>query len=95
MLLKVRHALTFLASHASVSASDSTYGKRGNQIGPFLETYILPIMFHFSDVLNDTQGWHSAAEKRRTLKGIEEMLRVGKGYIRSALPQVNTHDTQS
>lgn len=88
MFLKVRHALSFLASHASVSASDRTHSKRGNQIGPFLETHILPIMFHFSDLLNDMQGWHSPAEKRRTLKGIEEMLRVGKGYIRSALPQV-------
>jgi hypothetical protein len=47
-------------------------------------------MFHFSDLLNDTQGWQSPVEKRRALKGIEELFRVGKGYIRSALPQVCT-----
>jgi hypothetical protein len=47
-------------------------------------------MFHFSDLLNDTQGWQSPVEKRRALKGIEEMFRVGKGHIRSALPQVRS-----
>lgn len=45
-------------------------------------------MFHFSDLLNDTHGWQSPVEKRRALKGIEEMFRVGKGYVTSALPQV-------
>jgi hypothetical protein len=49
-------------------------------------------MIHFLNFLNDTQGLQCAAEKRRVLKGIEEMLRVGKGYVRSALPQVRPGD---
>ena len=47
-------------------------------------------MVHFSNLLNDAQGWQSPSEKRRALKGIEEMFRVGKGYVRSALPQVRS-----
>lgn len=45
-------------------------------------------MANFSDVLNDLRGWQSVAEKRRALKGIEEMLRIGRSYVSSALPQV-------
>lgn len=45
-------------------------------------------MSHFSDLLNDTRTWQSATEKRRSLKGIEEMIKVGKSHVRSALPQI-------
>ena len=84
---QVRHALQILASRAYVGAENGN--KKGSLVGPFLEQNILPMVVHFSNLLNDAQGWQSPPEKRRVLKGIEEMLRVGKGYVRSALPQVS------
>jgi serine/threonine-protein kinase ATR len=45
-------------------------------------------MSHFSDLLNDARTWQSSTEKRRALKGIEEMIKVGKSHVRSALPQI-------
>lgn len=45
-------------------------------------------MAHFSDLLNDARGWQTTVEKCRSLKGLEELLRVGRSYIRTALPQV-------
>jgi hypothetical protein len=79
-----------LASRAYSGAENGQ--KRGNLVGPFLEQNILPIVVHFSNLLNDAQGWQIPSEKRRALQGIEEMFRVGKGYVRSALPQVRSQN---
>jgi hypothetical protein len=79
-----------LASRAYSGAENGQ--KRGNPVGPFLEQNILPIVVHFSNLLNDAQGWQIPSEKRRALQGIEEMFRVGKGYVRSALPQVRSQN---
>lgn len=62
--------------------------EKKSPIGIFLEQYSLAIMSHFSDLLNDTRTWQSSIEKRRALKGIEEMIKVGKRHVRSALPQI-------
>ncbi|KAI9731830.1 MAG: serine/threonine-protein kinase M1 [Claussenomyces sp. TS43310] len=85
---RVRHALQYLASSTVSSSSDSRNSKRGNQLGPFFDVYTLGIMSGFSDLLNDLRGWQPAAEKCRALKGIEEMLQIGKSHTRSALPQI-------
>jgi hypothetical protein len=50
---------------------------------------------YFAELVNDVAGWQSTAEKRRALRGLEEMLRMGKSYIRSALPQVSKHSQLS
>ncbi len=44
-------------------------------------------MSDLSYLLNDVR--QSVAEKRRSLKGIEELLRLGKSHVRAALPQVS------
>lgn len=45
-------------------------------------------MSHFSDVLNDALTWQSSTEKIRCLRAIQEMVTLGKSYIKPALPQV-------
>jgi serine/threonine-protein kinase ATR len=89
--VQVRLALNFLSRRADNGILASQYGKRGHHIGLFLERHILPIMFHFTNLINDTGfAQTSPEEKRRSIKGIEEMLWVGRGYIRSAIPQVRS-----
>jgi hypothetical protein len=45
-------------------------------------------MAQFSDLLNDMRGWESVLKKRRSLRGLKELLTVGRSHIRPALPQV-------
>jgi hypothetical protein len=79
-----------LASRAYIGAENGN--KRSNLVGPFLEQNILPIVVHFSNILNGAHGSQSPSEKQRALKGIEEMFRVGKSHVRSALPQVRSQN---
>lgn len=46
-------------------------------------------MSHFSELVNDTRIWQSPNEKKRSLRGIEELVKVGKSHTRSALPQIH------
>lgn len=55
----------------------------------FIEQNTMGLMAYFSDFLNDTQGWQSAAEKRLCLKAMEEMIIIGKAEIYSGLPQAS------
>lgn len=83
-IFQIRHALHFLAIQASGSSN-----KRGTSVvGSFLEQHILGLLAHFSDFINEFRGWQPTAEKIRCLRGIEEMINVGKSHINAALPQV-------
>ncbi|KFY23332.1 hypothetical protein V493_05913 [Pseudogymnoascus sp. VKM F-4281 (FW-2241)] len=84
---RVRHALNILAAHCDIIPSDGEQGK--DKIGAFLEQYSLGIMSHFSELVNDTRIWQSPNEKKRSLRGIEELVKVGKSHTRSALPQIH------
>lgn len=86
----MRRALQILASTAyTASSSAPHHAKKSNVVGLFLEQFILGIMAQFSDLLNDAKSWQLVAEKRRSLKGLEELLRIGKSHTRTALPQVS------
>ncbi|KFY60649.1 hypothetical protein V496_05277 [Pseudogymnoascus sp. VKM F-4515 (FW-2607)] len=84
---RVRHALNILATHCDIIPSDGE--QRKDKIGAFLEQYSLGIMSHFSELVNDTRIWQSPNEKKRSLRGIEELVKVGKSHTRSALPQIH------
>lgn len=60
-------------------------------VGPFFETHVLGIMALFSDIVHDLRKRYATMEKRRCLRGMEEMIRFAKGYISNALPQVSSH----
>jgi hypothetical protein len=45
-------------------------------------------MARFSEVVNDIQNQYFVIEKIRCIKGIEEMVKIGKNVIKVARPQV-------
>lgn len=58
----------------------------------FFETQVLGIFNLFIESMKDVPVKQPIAEKIRTLKAIEEMVRLAKGFISGALPQVVLDD---
>lgn len=54
----------------------------------FFETNVLGIFACFNDSLKDPRRKQSTAEKIRTLRAVEEMIRLAKRCVGSAIPQV-------
>lgn len=63
--------------------------------GPFFETFVLGIMAHLADTINDGKGPQPISEKRRCLGGVGEMVKLGESYISNGLPQVQSHYLKS
>ena len=71
-------------------ASGEAKQKKSHLTGRFLQQNALGLMTRLTDVMNDTSDNHaSVQERKRRIKAMEEMLRVGKHYIRIARPQVS------
>jgi serine/threonine-protein kinase ATR len=54
----------------------------------FLEHHILGLVARFSEVVNDARDGKSIREKKRCIKAIEEMVKLGKASTRTARPHV-------
>lgn len=84
---QVLHALIQVAS-----LSHRQTGRRDKRdidyLDVFFETHVLGIFTLFIESLKDVPVKQPTAEKIRTLKAIEEMVRLAKGFISGALPQV-------
>ncbi|KAL8694218.1 MAG: hypothetical protein Q9218_001105 [Villophora microphyllina] len=63
--------------------------RKSNVTGSFFENHVLGIMAHLSDVINESKGLQVVTEKIRCLRAIQEMMRVGRGNVTSALPQIS------
>ena len=83
--LQIRLALTFLAQWAA--PTDSNH-KKSNPLGGFLEWHILGLVARLAEVVNDAQEMRSISEKKACVKGIEEMVKIGKTSVRGGRPQV-------
>lgn len=71
------------------SASGETKQKKAHATGRFLQEQALGLIIRLTDVFNDTSNLGSVIEEqKRCIKAIEEMIRIGKTYIRLARPQV-------
>jgi hypothetical protein len=55
----------------------------------FIEDYILGIMAHFTDIVDNSKRGQSASEKRRALKAIKHLIILSESEIDMALPQVS------
>ena len=62
--------------------------KTNDPVGAFLSHHILGFMARFGEVVNDIQNQYSVIEKIRCIKGVEEMVKIGKKVIKVARPQV-------
>jgi len=51
--------------------------------------YILGIMAHFTDIVDNYKQMKSSSEKRRALKAIKHLVCVAKSGTIMALPQVS------
>lgn len=58
-------------------------------IGYFIEEHILGIITEFAHAINDFQIRQPLVEKRRNIIAIGEMVKVAKGHVGSAIPQVS------
>lgn len=86
---KAREALYFLASlmygrHGTPRGT----ARKSNVTGSFFENHVLGIMAHLSDAINGNKGKQTVSEKIRCLRAIQEMMRIAKSNVNSALPQV-------
>lgn len=84
---RIRHALQLLANRAPQESADGSH-RNGNTVGLFLERHILGIVARFSEVVNDAREGQSITEKKHCVKAIEEMVKIGKAFTRTARPQV-------
>lgn len=85
LTFQIRHALSFLAEHAP--PTDSTYKKSG-ALGAFLKHHILGLVARFSEVVNDARDGKPTREKKKCIKAIDEMVKLGKSATRTARPHV-------
>ncbi|KXS98458.1 hypothetical protein AC578_8070 [Pseudocercospora eumusae] len=64
--------------------------KSSKAVSQFLENQVLGILTHFSGVLENVPGANSTPEKVRCLKGLADMLILGRGKLSFALPQIRS-----
>ncbi|KAI9673387.1 MAG: serine/threonine-protein kinase M1 [Caeruleum heppii] len=87
---KIHQAIHLLATltHRRGTQSKSSSASAGGMVGAFFQTHVLGIMSHFAEVINAPREGQLAIEKKRCLKGIEEMIRLAKQHVANALPQI-------
>ncbi|PYI12112.1 hypothetical protein BO78DRAFT_392787 [Aspergillus sclerotiicarbonarius CBS 121057] len=62
--------------------------RREDVIGYFIEEHVLGIITQFAHAINDFQIRQPLVEKKRNIAAIGEMVKVARGHINSALPQI-------
>ncbi|EAU37733.1 hypothetical protein ATEG_02771 [Aspergillus terreus NIH2624] len=83
---RFRRALHLLADHVPRKSVHSS--KKTSHIGPFIEEHVLGIITQFAYAVNDFQIRQPVAEKKRNIIAIGEMVKVARGHVSSALPQI-------
>jgi serine/threonine-protein kinase ATR len=83
-------ALNLMADLIQRGSGEATM-KKSTATGRFLQKHALGLMTCLTDVINDTSSLRSSAqEQNRCIRAMEEMINIGKTYIRIARPQVST-----
>lgn len=54
-----------------------------------MEEHVLGIITQFAHAVNDFQVRQPLAEKKRYILAIGEMIKIARGHVSSALPQVS------
>ena len=66
--------------------------KPGKALNAFLETNLLGIMAHFTDVLDIIKEKHSTSDRKLALRAIRLLITIAKSKLSVALPQVSSYD---
>lgn len=85
---KAHRAISLLANLAPRKSHHHRASRKLGAIGAFFEDSVLGIIVQSSDAINDPSISQSIPEKKRCLRGIEEMIKLAKHHISNALPQV-------
>jgi serine/threonine-protein kinase ATR len=62
--------------------------KSTKMLSLFLENHVLGIMSHFTDIIDSSIDRQSIAEKKRSLRAIEQLIGIAKSQVGVAMPQV-------
>lgn len=85
---QIRNALDLMVSLGG-SANGRSRNSKEHPTGLFLEDQVLGLVSRLTDVFNQPSSLRSAVEdQKRSIRAMEEMIRIGKSYIRIARPQV-------
>ncbi|KAH8661929.1 phosphatidylinositol 3 [Xylariales sp. PMI_506] len=72
------------------AANGEAKQRRSHATGHFLQDQVLGLVARLTDIFNDPSNIRSTVEEqKRCIKAMEEMIRVGKGYVRIARPQIS------
>ncbi|KAJ9198046.1 hypothetical protein DTO164E3_5302 [Paecilomyces variotii] len=86
---KFHRALQLLATYVPrKSTSGHAPSKKQDLLGSFIEEHVLGIITQFAHTINDFQIRQPTMEKKRNIVAIGEMVKIAKGHINSALPQI-------
>jgi serine/threonine-protein kinase ATR len=84
---RIRAALSLMAS---LLLNDGGNRRKAHHLGRFFQQHALGLTSRFSEVITDSlQQNPPVQEQRRYIKGMEEMIRVCKAYVRIARPQIS------
>ncbi|KAI0883853.1 phosphatidyl inositol 3-kinase [Annulohypoxylon maeteangense] len=72
-----------------LKGSGELKSKKVHASGPFLQRYALALMAGLTQAINDVSNRTPSQERKRHIKAMEEMIRIGKHYIRIARPQIS------
>lgn len=90
--MQIRNAFELMATLMQPAAREPGKKKKRELIGRFLEENVLGLMARLTDVFNEASLYRSASstvdEQRRCIRAMEELIRIGKSWIRIARPQV-------
>ena len=87
---QAHQALEFLVTHNQRRSSSAKGSKhKRDPVGLFFEEYVLAIVTLFSETIDDSKGIHTNAEKKRCLRGLRQMIEIGKTHVYKAVPQVD------
>jgi serine/threonine-protein kinase ATR len=82
--LQIRHGLGILTRWAP--SSDENTKRKNNNMGAFLEQHILGLVARLSEVV--TGADQTISEKKRCVRAMDEMVKLGKTFVRTARPHV-------
>ncbi|KAL7620953.1 serine/threonine-protein kinase M1 [Parahypoxylon ruwenzoriense] len=84
----IRNALNQMAIMMLAGSGDTKH-KKSHASGPFLQRYALGLMARLTLIINDVSTRTPIQERKLCVKAMEEMIRIGKCYIRIARPQIS------
>lgn len=85
---KAYDAFGLLAKLAKSGSSSSNALKGHDPKVQFIDEYILGIMAHFTDIVDNSKQTQSTSEKRRALQAIKHLIIIANSNVEMALPQV-------